>query len=337
MIPLSSNKVQNISWQQQLAQSVTDPAELVRLLNLPQKAKEEALQLLSSFPLKVTHDYLSCINKSDINDPLLRQILPAKEESLHRLGFIDDPVGDMAASPLPGLIHKYHGRVLLITTPACAIHCRYCFRRHYPYQESSAHKDQLNQSLEYIASDTSINEVILSGGDPLSLSDERLQKLIARIESIKHINTLRIHSRLPVVLPARVTPFLIRILQHSRLNCVLVIHCNHPNELSTKVLRALEKLFANKITLLNQSVLLKSVNNDSDILIELSHKLFSAGVLPYYLHLLDPVAGASHFHIDDFEAISLHQTIRKKLPGYLAPKLVREISGFPYKKDAEMQ
>ena len=336
MIPLSSTKGQTISWQQQLAQAVTDPAELVKILQLPQKLATEAKLTTESFPLKVTLDYLSCIQKGDLNDPLLRQILPAIEENQQQDGFICDPVGDINASPVPGLIHKYHGRALLITTPACAIHCRYCFRRHYPYQDSSAHKENLDQAIERIAKDKTLHEIILSGGDPLTLSDERLALLIKRIEAIEHISTLRIHSRLPVVLPARVTASLAQMLDQSRLNTVLVIHSNHPNELSEKVLHSLGQLRDKKITLLNQSVLLKNINADASILIELSHKLFTVGILPYYLHTLDPVAGASHFHIDDKSAVDLHKTISEKLPGYLVPKLVREIAGLAFKQDARL-
>lgn len=336
MIPLSSTKVQTISWQQQLAQAITEPEQLVKRLELPPKMAAEALQAIGTFPLKVTQDYLSCIRKGDINDPLLRQILPVSMENRHQQGFVHDPVGDLNASPVPGLIHKYHGRVLLITTPACAIHCRYCFRRHYPYQESSARKDNLDQALELIAKDHSVHEIILSGGDPLTLSDERLETLIRKIEAIEHISTLRIHSRLPVILPARSTVDLADMLDQSRLNTVLVIHCNHPNELSRKVVASLERLRKKGITLLNQSVLLKNINSDAHTLVELSHKLFTAGVLPYYLHTLDPVAGASHFHIDDKHAVNLHKTISEQLPGYLVPRLVREIAGLPYKQDARL-
>ena len=333
MIPLSSPKVQNISWQQQLAQSITDPDELLRILQLPEELRNQAQRPANSFPLRVTRDYLSCIKKGDINDPLLKQVLPVEEENHSPEGFVTDPVGDMHASPLPGLIHKYQGRVLLITTPACAIHCRYCFRRTYPYHESSANKDNLDFALKHIAEDPTIHEVILSGGDPLTMSDERLESLVHRIESIPHVTTLRIHSRLPVVLPARLTAAFKRILDESRLNAVLVIHCNHPNELSDNVTLALQQLSSSKITLLNQSVLLKGVNTEPAVLIELSHRLFSSRVLPYYLHLLDPVSGAAHFHIDDKAAVQLHASIKKELPGYLVPALVREIAGFPYKRD----
>jgi EF-P beta-lysylation protein EpmB len=336
MIPLSSSKVQTISWQQQLAQAITDPVELIQILELPQTLASEALPAIASFPLKVTRDYLSCIHKGNLNDPLLRQILPVTSENQSHEGFVYDPVGDMKASPTPGLIRKYHGRALLITTPACAIHCRYCFRRHYPYQDSSAHRENFDKALELIARDKTLHEIILSGGDPLTLSDERLKTLIRKIEAIEHISTLRIHSRLPVILPDRITVSLTEMLDKSRLKAVLVIHCNHPNELSKKVLDRLGRLREKKITLLNQSVLLKDINTNANVLIELSHKLFSAGVLPYYLHTLDPVAGASHFHIDDKIAVKLHKTISEKLPGYLVPKLVREIAGLAFKQDARL-
>ncbi len=331
MIPLSRINVQNKSWQQQLAQAVTDAAELCSILELPAESVARS-GTATNFSLKVPRDYLECIKKGDISDPLLRQILPVNEENQAEPGFVFDPVGDLEATPVDGLIHKYHGRVLLITTPACAVHCRYCFRRHYPYSDASAHGHRLDEALDYIRRNTDINEVILSGGDPLSLSDNQLGELVKKIEDIRHVDTLRIHTRLPVVLPARLTRELIGLLENSRLQIVLVSHCNHPNELSDKVIDAFAQVAGKRITLLNQSVLLAGVNDDGNTLVKLSKKLFSANILPYYLHMLDPVAGAAHFSVDTEKAILLQETLKKNLPGFLVPKLVREIPKYAYKK-----
>jgi len=331
MIPLSRLSVQTKSWQQQLAQAITDPLQLIEILQLPASLAAKAKIAGRLFPLKVTRDYLDCINKGDPTDPLLRQVLPLADELLEEDGFAEDPVGDMDASVVPGLIHKYHGRVLLITTPACAIHCRYCFRRHYPYQAGSAHGQQINAALAYIGQHEDLSEVILSGGDPLSLSDEQLHRLVNQIEKIRHITTIRIHTRLPVVLPQRMTTKLLELLSNSRLNPVMVIHCNHPNELSVKVLQALSRARSTGLTILNQSVLLNGVNDNPATLMQLSQKLFSVNVLPYYLHMLDPVSGASHFNVDKQRAITLLNTLKNCLPGYLVPKLVEEKPGQPSK------
>jgi len=333
MIPLSSINVQPKSWQKQLAQAITDPLRLIEYLNLPIQLHESIKNAGELFPLKVTLDYLDCIKKSDVTDPLLRQILPIQDEFIIKAGYNHDPVGDLESSYQPGLIHKYHGRVLLITTPACAIHCRYCFRRHYPYKDASANGKYLDQALTYIFENEDINEIILSGGDPLSLSDQQLLEMIQRIEKISHIKTLRIHTRLPIVLPDRITKDLINMLTSTHLNTVVVVHCNHPNEISDKVTHALTCLKLSGITLLNQSVLLAGVNDDENTLIALSHKLFEAGVLPYYLHLLDAVEGATHFSVDTPKALKLIKSIQAKLSGFLVPKLVREVKGELYKQN----
>ncbi len=331
MIPLSRLDVQNKSWQQQLAQAVTDPRELCEILELPEPIAEDIQTACENFSLKVTRDFLECINKGDINDPLLRQVLPVRQELDIQPGFVSDPVGDLDASAVPGLLHKYHGRALLITTPACAINCRYCFRRHFPYSDASAHGAQLDQAIDYISRHAEISEVILSGGDPLAHSDNQLAELIRKLEDISHVTTLRIHSRLPIVLPARITSQLLNLLETTRLQSVLVVHCNHPSELSEKVINALGLAASRPITLLNQSVLLAGVNDDADTLTALGQKLFSAGVLPYYLHMLDPVAGAAHFFVNTEKALVIHDKIKQRLPGYLVPKLVREIPKQPYK------
>lgn len=333
MIPLSIASVESETWQRQLATAISDPAELLELLELPESLLAETKKADKLFPLKVTHDFLNCMQKGNPHDPLLRQVLPLGEETRSHPGYTHNPVGDAEATVCPGLIHKYQGRALLITTPACAIHCRYCFRRHYPYQESSAHGRQLELALDYIREHEDISEVILSGGDPLALSDKQLGRILGELASISHVRRIRLHSRLPIVLPDRITESLLKLLSETELQIVLVVHCNHANELSDKVGSALENLFQSGTTLLNQSVLLAGVNDDSDSLVELSEKLFANRVLPYYLHCLDPVEGAHHFDIPQSNACELLKKIKATLPGYLVPKLVREIKGEDNKRE----
>ncbi|WP_029408067.1 EF-P beta-lysylation protein EpmB [Thiomicrorhabdus sp. Milos-T2] len=281
----------------------------------------------SAFPLKVPTDFLQQIQQGDENDPLLKQVLPVKEELIVSEGFKQDPVGDLLKNPTPSLIHKYHGRVLLIASPKCDIHCRYCFRRHFPYQEHSNQR-HWQTSIQTITKDESIHEVILSGGDPMSLQENRLISLIEDIEKIPHIKTLRIHSRTPIVAPSKAPQnLLLNWAQKTRLNKVLVVHCNHKNELSSKTAELLSLYKNSGFHLLNQSVLLKEINDDAKTLTALSHALFEQGVMPYYLHQLDKVEGASHFEVSDKKALEIMTEIRQKLPGYLVPKLVREIAG----------
>lgn len=263
----------------------------------------------------------------DINDPLLRQVLPTREENSLVMGFGTDPVGDIAANAVPGIVHKYHGRALLITTKACAIHCRYCFRRHFPYQDNRLNESQRDVAIQYIANDTSITEVILSGGDPLASSDKYLYQLVSQLAQIPHLKTLRIHSRLPVVLPSRVGAAMFEWLALWRKRKVLVIHSNHANELDDDVANAIQALKDHPITVLNQSVLLRGINDDVDTLVQLSERLFDIGVMPYYLHALDRVSGAQHFEVDDALSKALIREVSARLPGYLVPKFVREISG----------
>ncbi|MBN2864510.1 MAG: EF-P beta-lysylation protein EpmB [Thiotrichales bacterium] len=285
----------------------------------------------SAFRFKAHADFIAQIEPNNPNDPLLKQILPVQLETHIHPDYKYDPVGDLQKNPTPSLIHKYHGRVLLMASPKCDIHCRYCFRRHFPYEQ------QINQrhwqaALDIIQADSSIHEVILSGGDPFSLSESALVNLIEKIEAIEHIQTLRIHTRTPIVAPSKSpqTTFL-GWAKSSRLNKMMVVHCNHANELSEKTAGLLTLYRDTGFHLLNQSVLLKGVNDDTQSLENLSHALFKQGVLPYYLHQLDRVQGASHFEVSDDIAQTLHETLRKSLPGYLVPKLVREIAGEPYK------
>lgn len=259
----------------------------------------------------------------------MRQVLPLIEENnikVQRAG-ITDPVGDISAMTSPGLLHKYHGRVLLISTGACAIHCRYCFRRHYPYQGSSCSSNAIDEATDYLKSHREIDEIILSGGDPLVLDNKKLARLISKLEKVSQLKTLRIHSRLPVVLPSRIDDGLLQLLKTSRLQVVMVIHANHANELQHNEIRKLHQLNDAGITLLNQSVLLRGINDDPDALINLSKRLLECKTLPYYLHLLDPVTGAMHFSINEDQALKLKTQLEKSLPGYLVPKLVREITG----------
>lgn len=317
---------QQTTWQQDMAQAMTDPVELLRTLNLPNSLLDKAQQAAKDFPLRLTRHYLSLIEHGNVDDPLLRQILPIQAELQPVPGYSKDPVGDAQASLGDGLLHKYAGRALLVTTGACAIHCRYCFRRHYPYANNSAIQ-HWEAMLQQLRDRPALDEIILSGGDPLTLSDSRLLELIQQIEAIPHVKRLRIHSRLPIVLPKRITHGLVDKLANSHLHSSLVVHCNHAQELSPALLAGLQQLQQAGVTLLNQSVLLAGVNDNLATLKALCEQLFAYGILPYYLHQLDPVQGAAHFAVDDQQAIQLHSTLRKQLPGYLLPRLVREITG----------
>ena len=332
MITLSEPNGQSNCWQKDYAAAITSLTALAEILELPSKAIENGEKADQQFKLKVPLDYVDCIEKGNIDDPLLRQILPVADENRIMPGFVDDPVGDLNASPLPGLIHKYRHRVLLVTTPACAIHCRYCFRRHYPYSEGSANGFEFKQAISYIESNKEISEVILSGGDPLSLADAQLEKLLQALETIDHVKTLRFHSRLAVTLPSRMTPSLKLLMMNRRFKTVMVVHCNHPNELSLEARSRLSHFANGPIMLLNQSVLLAGVNDDARILAKLSEHLFESGVLPYYLHMLDPVQGAAHFEVSRNNAIIIMKKLQKTLPGYLLPRLVEEIPGKPSKQ-----
>lgn len=323
----NTSRLQPAGWQAEMAAAVTDPAELLALLGLSEQWLPGARVAAGLFPLRVPHPYISRIRRGDPYDPLLRQILPLAEECAAVPGYGVDPVGDVTAMAAPGVLHKYQGRVLLTVTGACAVHCRYCFRRHFDYAEANPAVDQWRAALAYLQADESITEVILSGGDPLSLSDRRLGELISRLERIGHLRRLRFHTRTAVVLPSRITGSLVSLLRDTRLQTVVVLHVNHAQEIDDDVRVAVAKLRAAGLTLLNQSVLLRGVNDRAETLIQLSEALFAAGVLPYYLHLLDKVQGAAHFDVPDEDAYRLHSELRTRLPGYLAPRLVREVAG----------
>lgn len=315
------------NWQQALAKSITSLDELCRLLELDSQKFAEFIDTLPKFPLRVPRGFVARMQKGNLRDPLLMQVLPLQKELEFTTGFCQDPIQEKNANPLPGLLHKYPGRVLLIATGACAVHCRYCFRREFPYEENVLANGALLRVLEYIRNDLSIEEVILSGGDPLIFKDSALSQWLQNLAAIPHVKIVRFHSRIPVVLPERITPELISILTASRLRPVIVIHCNHPQELDDLVKQCLTAMHKAGITLLNQAVLLRDINNQVDILSQLNRQLFNAGVLPYYLHLLDPVQGAAHFSVSADEGKQLIQQLRDQLPGYLVPKLAQEIAG----------
>ena len=319
------------NWQQALKNLVRDPAELFQLLSLNSDEMPAHLAACEDFALRVPRGFVDKMVPGDWQDPLLLQVLPQAIELADQPGFIHDPLQEKHSNPHTGLIHKYQGRVLLVASGSCAINCRYCFRRHFPYEENNPSLKQWRQTLGYIANDSSIHEVILSGGDPLVINDKQLTQLVQLIADIPHVTTLRIHSRLPLVLPERIDGAFIKAFTDNRLNHVFVIHCNHPNELDGKVGLALSALKKAGVTLLNQSVLLANINDKSHILQSLSEKLFSHGVLPYYLHLLDKVQGAAHFEVTENHAKQLIESLLARLPGYLIPKLVTELPEAPSK------
>lgn len=319
------------SWQTELANAYREPSALLRALDLPANTGLGKHPHWASFSLRVPRGFVARMRKGDPHDPLLRQVLPGLEEGIPSPCFSQDPVADLAAMPVPGLIHKYRGRVLLLATRACAVHCRYCFRRHLPPALAGLTKDHWHRAVHYIEANPTISEVILSGGDPLSLTDEKLALLTSELAHIPHLKRLRVHSRLPIVLPERVTDTLLEWLCALPLSPVMVLHVNHPNEFDDSVTAALKRLKNTNVTLLNQSVLLQGVNDSVATLARLSETLFAAGALPYYLHLLDWVQGAAHFEVPEDRAREILRGLRAELPGYLVPKLVREIPGSPSK------
>jgi len=314
-------------WQTALANAIKEPTVLLTQLGLSDKLQAIDADTIKNFPLRVPQAYINKMRHGDKNDPLLRQVFPLLDEGFDVANFVADPVGDNLAVTSPGILQKYQGRALLLTTGACAIHCRYCFRRHFPYSDSNPLASQWQQTLENITEDLSINEVILSGGDPLSLTDNKLANLVQDLEKIPHLKRLRIHTRLPIVLPERVDDHLLSWITASKLQVIMVIHANHANEIDLLVAKALDKLRLARCQLLNQTVLLKGINDSSQDLYNLSERLSEVGVIPYYLHLLDKVSGASHFDVSEQHGIELIAQIRKMLPGYLVPRLVREQQG----------
>ncbi len=331
MIPANRVPAQPVRWQQLWRDAITDPLELLDRLGLADRAHELLPARDTGFALRVPRGFVARMVHGDPADPLLLQTLPSAAELVDVPGFVGDAVGDMAARATHGVLHKYHGRALLIATGSCAINCRYCFRRHFPYATETAAAHRWEHALAHLREDASIGEVILSGGDPLSLSTPKLRELTTALATIPHIRRLRIHSRLPVVLPERIDREFLDWLGAMPLQRVVVLHANHPNEIDAAVVAACHALHETGTTLLNQSVLLRGINDNVDTLAGLSESLFAAGVLPYYLHQLDRVAGTAHFEVAEAFARDLMDALRARLPGYLVPRWVREVAGAPAK------
>ncbi|MDQ3039225.1 MAG: EF-P beta-lysylation protein EpmB [Pseudomonadota bacterium] len=319
-------------WQQLWRDAVRDPIELLTMLGLDDMAARVSTSAAAQFPLRVPRGFVSRMRHGDPHDPLLRQVLPLDDEERIVAGFTLDAVDDAAARSANGVLQKYHGRALLLATGSCAIHCRYCFRRHFPYSEDTAARDGWRDAIDAIHSDASIDEIILSGGDPLSLSTRKLTELTDALAGITHIRRLRIHSRLPVVLPERIDAGLLHWIENLPWPVVMVIHANHANEFDADVDAALAQLRGKGTTVLNQAVLLRGVNDSVDALAALSERSHAAGALPYYLHQLDRVTGTAHFEVSDDRALALHAGLAARLSGYLVPRLVREIAGDPGKR-----
>lgn len=319
---------QEQNWQSQLSDLITDPLELLNLLELStDQLLSGAILASEKFKLRVPRAFVGKMNAKDPLDPLLLQVLPHHLELEEHPEFVTDPLGEEAANQLPGVLHKYKSRFLLTLTGACAVHCRYCFRRHFPYQENLPKNEDWLNIKNYIESNPDINEVILSGGDPLTLSNRKLALWLERLSSLKQVKILRIHSRVPIVIPNRIDEELISLLKNSRLRIILVVHSNHASELDDFTCSKLLQLSEHHITVLNQAVLLKGVNDSAQTLTDLSYRLFEARVMPYYLHVLDKVKGAQHFDLIPSEIDAIYQDVLASLPGYLVPKLVREIAG----------
>ncbi len=315
------------SWQKELAMAVSDPENLLKILSIDSTYYgEKDFKARKLFPMKVPLPFIQKMELGNPNDPLLLQVMPSVSEYLEHAQFSKDPLLEQN-NQQPGVLHKYKSRVLLMLRGGCAVNCRYCFRRHFPYQDNHLNKRALEQAVDYIAADNQINEVILSGGDPLMAGDDTISWLMDKLEALPQIKRMRIHTRLPVVIPNRITSELCQRFKSSSLQVVMVTHINHGNEIDSYLANKFAELKQAGVTLLNQSVLLKNVNDDANVLCELSEALFSAGIIPYYLHLLDKVEGASHFDIDESQARELIKTLLLELPGFLVPKLVREIGG----------
>ena len=318
-------------WQRSLSQAFTRPADLLAFLQLDPALPALDFNRLKDFPLRVPRGYAARMRKADPRDPLFLQVWPAVAEGDEVPGYTLDAVGDLHKLKPGGIIHKYNGRALVVATGACAVHCRFCFRRHFPYSDALASRGRWRETLRGLADDRSIGEVILSGGDPLSLADDKLAEFAEALEFLPHVRRLRIHTRQPIVLPERVDDALLSWLRRGRLQKVMVLHVNHPQELDADVRAAITRLREAGLTLLNQSVLLRGVNDSAATLRGMSEQLSECGVMPYYLHLLDRVQGVAHFEVSQKEGISIMRELSQQLPGYLVPRLVREQAGAPAK------
>ena len=313
------------SWQRALQQAITEPKQLLTLLQLDED--DMAYWPGAPFKCKVPRSYVDRMEKGNPRDPLLLECIPQRQEQNKVEGYLKDPLSESDYSPAPGLLHKYKSRVLLTVTGTCPIHCRYCFRRHFPYQEHVSYDRHHQAQKDYLIANPEIKEVIFSGGDPWVLSDHQLKGWIEMVSSVPHVSLIRFHTRMPVLLPERVTSELLEVLASTRLKVVVVAHANHASALDVQTASAFSDLASIGVTLLNQSVLLKDINDSAEALMDLSYTLFDQGVLPYYIHQLDPVEGAAHFQCSDAIALSIMAKVRATLPGYLVPRLVVEKPG----------
>ncbi|MBD8162045.1 EF-P beta-lysylation protein EpmB [Erwinia persicina] len=324
-------------WLHQLADVITDPDELLQLLALqhhPELVSGHDARRL--FALRVPRAFAARMRKGDPQDPLLLQVITSQQEFVDAPGYSTDPL-DEQSSVVPGLLHKYRNRALLLVKGGCAVNCRYCFRRHFPYSDNQGNKRNWQQALEYIRQQPELDEIIFSGGDPLMAKDHELDWLMSELEQIPHIRRLRIHTRLPVVIPKRITETLCQRLAQSRLQTLMVTHINHAQEIDDDLRLAMQSLKQAGVTLLNQSVLLRGINDNAATLATLSNALFDAGILPYYLHVLDKVQGAAHFYVDDERARVIMRELLGRVSGYMVPKLAREIGGEPSKTPLDLQ
>jgi len=315
------------SWQQAMRGAIRNSKDLCDRLQLNNETLRTSAEGETQFPVFVPLKFLSGMRLGDRNDPLLLQVLPREEETIVDPDFKFDPVGDSEVEKVPGLLHKYAGRVLLVLSGVCAVHCRYCFRRHYPYDTAPKSIERWLPALDYVRSDSSIHEVILSGGDPLTLIDASLSELVDHLDAIPHVTRLRVHTRLPVVIPQRVDTALCDWLERTRLSKWIVLHINHAQEIDSHLVDAIVRLQRTGATVLNQSVLLRGVNDSVDAMVELCERLVDCGVLPYYLHQLDRVSGATHYEVPRTEGLEIVSQMSKRLPGYAVPKYVVEIAG----------
>jgi EF-P beta-lysylation protein EpmB len=341
MIPVSSSTLdskrliattyEEDNWQKEVASSFKTVNSLLSYLNIDPSSLPYEINVDAPFSTRITPFFANLIQSNQPFDPILLQVLPRLEETIIKQDYSNDPLNEESYSVLPGLIHKYSNRVLLVAHQSCAIHCRYCFRQHFPYSEQRLNKEALDKNIEYIKKDSNITEVILSGGDPLNLSDEKLKLLLSKLDDIPQLTTIRIHTRTPVVSPSRLTSALNSYISTLSKQVVFVFHINHSQEISVEFEEKLQALKMTGSTIFNQSVLLKDINNSADTLITLSEKLFEIGILPYYLHQLDPVNGTHHFKVSDKEAREIWHEMQTKLSGYLLPRLVQEIPNKPSK------
>lgn len=334
IIPKKLIAVEN-NWQKELSDAFSDPVSLLKYLDLDPTEFIDDIAARRLFPMRVPLPFAARMKKGDPNDALFKQVFPNKKEFLTDPNYVLDPLQEQQ-NEKPGVLHKYKSRVLLLVRGGCAVNCRYCFRRHFPYSDNHLNKHEWQETLDYIKQDSNINEIIYSGGDPLMAKDEFLAWLTNEIAEIAHIKRIRIHTRLPVVIPARITPQLIKWFTNTRLKPVMVLHLNHPQEIDFALQEVLQKLTKAGVTLLNQGVLLKDINDSADVQVALSERLFDAGVMPYYLHVMDKVQGAQHFDQDDKIAKDIMAQMIKRLPGFLVPKLVREIGGQPGKTPIDL-